>query len=77
MYKTMNKDQLKQKASKSDGLSQRCSACCFRKAMVGSDMKVSEICKTCSKAYREGYEKGYKACRRNVGRNITENDNEK
>ena len=61
----MNKDQLKQKASKSDGLSQRCSACCFRKTMVGSDMKVSEMCKTCSKAYREGYEKGYKACRRN------------
>lgn len=63
-YKTMNKEQLKQKASKSEGLSQRCSACSFRSTMVGSDMKVSIICKTCSKAYREGYEKGYKACRR-------------
>ena len=64
MYKIMNIEQLKQKASKSEGLSQRCSACCFKNTMVGSDMKVSEICKACSKAYREGYEKGYKACRR-------------
>lgn len=60
--KLRNVRQLKQKASKSDGLSLRCQTCLFRNTMVGSDMEVSKICKACSKAYREGYEKGYKAC---------------
>ena len=60
----MNKEKLEAKAIKSEGLSQRCVSCIFRTTMISQDMKVSEICKACSKAYREGYEKGYKACER-------------
>ena len=60
----MKNEKLKAKASKSEGLSKRCSTCCFRISMIGTDMKVSEICKICGTAYREGYEKGYKSCKR-------------
>lgn len=57
----MNKEPLRQKAVKSEGLSTRCSSCGFKNMMLGSDMKVSNICKVCSKSYREGYIKGYNA----------------
>lgn len=57
----MNKEQLKQKSVNSEGLSTRCSSCGFKNMMLGPYMKVSEICKVCSKSYREGYIKGYNA----------------
>ena len=57
----MDKGILKEKAIKSDGLSERCGTCPFRNVMLTPNMDISPICKVCSKSYQEGYIKGYKA----------------
>lgn len=51
---------IKEKASKSSGLSHRCNDCIFRLQLN------IVICRKCNQVYREAYIKGYKQAKRDL-----------